>query len=308
MTPRDRDPAVWAAAYGAAFHDEYRTLLRTSNDPTPTVCAASADEYARDVADLAVRALHPKQLDGQQGPAVSYTPSEVINMTRRVANATWHMLTHALGWPQHESNGWDLDTIGGHPPDSSCWIRVMHTPPHVEPGWTIDRELGRFTRWLATLGYAIERLPSASIEPIFRLVPARVSAPLPEPEEPAARLVPLGDVRPGAIVTFLDGSRGVRLAANLPRGRVDVASLEAGTVDEHDAATVVSVALGHAPPPLEPAPSVCDPATSGKECKPPRLFVPGEIPRLAPHELGLLAPFLKGAPPYAWNPCDPARS
>jgi hypothetical protein len=60
--------------------------------------------------------------------------------------------------------------------------------------------------------------------------------------------------------------------------------------------------------PLEPAPSVCDPTASGKECKPPRPFVPGEIPRLAPHEMGLLAPFLKGAPPYVWHPCAPSRS
>lgn len=74
MSPRDRDPAVWAAAYGAAFHDEYRTLVRTQEDNTPARIASMASEYAENVADLAVRALHP---EGAEPRANAPTPGDV---------------------------------------------------------------------------------------------------------------------------------------------------------------------------------------------------------------------------------------
>ena len=150
-------------------------------------------ETAVEIADAAVLSLHPEGLDGETASKGSYTPGEVIDMTRRVADATRHMLTHAIGWPQHESNGWTLDPCGGHLPDSPCWIRAMNVPPHREHGWTVDRELQRFARWLAALGYAIERLPSASIKPIFRLVPARVTPSAVHPER--APEAPIDDPR-----------------------------------------------------------------------------------------------------------------
>lgn len=101
--------------------------------------------------------------------------SDLPNIARAAAEALIRRLMSARGWPRHESNGWDLSWVGGPwgPDDTPGWIRVMCSPPHAPPGWTLFDELDRFSRWLAALGYRLDRV--SMIEPMhFRLVPGTV--------------------------------------------------------------------------------------------------------------------------------------
>lgn len=68
MTPRDRDPAVWAAAYGAAYDREFASVYRSFDAPIPKermhaalafMARPETTEVLRTIADAAVLALHP---------------------------------------------------------------------------------------------------------------------------------------------------------------------------------------------------------------------------------------------------------
>jgi hypothetical protein len=79
VTPRERDPAVWAATYGAGWNDLYRRAYSVA-DGHPEErhrIALLAIQHAPDLiemADAAVLALHPEP---EQGPF-----AEVLTLER----------------------------------------------------------------------------------------------------------------------------------------------------------------------------------------------------------------------------------
>jgi hypothetical protein len=83
MTPRDLDPAVWVAAYGAAWADFYRIAYTATDAPSEPerrsraleTTAAFTDRMTV-IADAAVLALHPEptvQVMGERVPRGSAT-------------------------------------------------------------------------------------------------------------------------------------------------------------------------------------------------------------------------------------------
>jgi hypothetical protein len=159
MTPRDLDPAVWVAAYGAAWADFYRIAYTATDAPSEPerrsraleTTAAFTDRMTV-IADAAVLALHPEptvQVMGERVPRGSATDLRAqaskheragdfagegalldrANALDRLAalETAERAYLLAAGWVEHEGDRWSNSSHHGRLVRATAMGRQRHS-------------------------------------------------------------------------------------------------------------------------------------------------------------------------------------